>query len=375
MDDFIVNSKNVTYSDKHINSKYNYDITKIDNKDGIHNVTPESIEMEFMTERDIPQTGVMIVGWGGNNGSTLTGGVIANKLGMTWKTKTKTMESNYLGSFTQSSTTLLGVDSSGNEIFIPMKKLLPMINPNNLVIGGWDISSADISESCERAQVFEPELQTKLRPYLKKMKPLPSPYFPDFIASNQEDRADNIMTGDKKECLEKIRNDIRVFKYENKLDKVIVLWSGNTERFSEVSKGLNQTSTELIQSINRNEPEISPSTLFAVACILENTPYINCSPQNTFVPGCIELAEKYNSIILGDDLKTGQTKLKSVLIDFLVSAGIKPTCVSSYNHLGNNDGKNLESQKQFRSKEITKTNVIDDMVESNKILYKKKRIP
>lgn len=51
--------------------------------------------------------------------------------------------------------------------------------------------------------------------------------------------------------------------------------------------------------------------------------YINGSPQNTFVPGLIELAEQKNVFLGGDDFKSGQTKVKSVLVDFLVSAGIK----------------------------------------------------
>jgi len=61
--------------------------------------------------------------------------------------------------------------------------------------------------------------------------------------------------------------------------------------------------------------------------------------------------------------------MKSVLVDFLINAGIKPVAITSYNHLGNNDGKNLSSPKQFRSKEISKSNVVDDMVEANGILY------
>lgn len=51
--------------------------------------------------------------------------------------------------------------------------------------------------------------------------------------------------------------------------------------------------------------------------------YINGSPQNSFVPGAIELAEQKNVFLGGDDFKSGQTKVKSVLTDFLVSAGIK----------------------------------------------------
>merc|ERR1712187_319458 len=57
------------------------------------------------------------------------------------------------------------------------------------------------------------------------------------------------------------------------------------------------------------------------------------------------------------------------MVNFLVSAGIKPTCIVSYNHLGNNDGYNLSAPQTFRSKEISKSNVVDDMVHSNEILY------
>merc|ERR1711964_733947 len=79
--------------------------------------------------------------------------------------------------------------------------------------------------------------------------------------------------------------------------------------------------------------------------------------------------------IAGDDFKSGQTKMKSVLVDFLVQAGIKPVSIVSYNHLGNNDGRNLDAPAQFRSKEISKSNVIDDMVQSNRILYKDGETP
>jgi hypothetical protein len=50
----------------------------------------------------------------------------------------------------------------------------------------------------------------------------------------------------------------------------------------------------------------------------------------------------------GDDFKSGQTKMKSVLVDFLVGAGLKPTSIVSYNHLGNNDGMNLSAPQTFR---------------------------
>jgi myo-inositol-1-phosphate synthase len=126
--------------------------------------------------------------------------------------------------------------------------------------------------------------------------------------------------------------------------------------------------------------------------------FVNGSPQNTFVPGLIELAVQHNVLIGGDDFKSGQvrslcvvwwrphawgvchgvarralvlwdtcwpvgvsvptrrttttlatqTKMKSVLVDFLVGAGLKPTSIVSYNHLGNNDGMNLSAPQTFR---------------------------
>jgi myo-inositol-1-phosphate synthase len=139
--------------------------------------------------------------------------------------------------------------------------------------------------------------------------------------------------------------------------------------------GVNDTADNLLRAIEVGHEEVSPSTVFSVACTLENTPFINGSPQNTFVPGAIELAERHGTFIGGDDFKSGQTKMKSALVDFLINAGIKLTSIASYNHLGNNDGKNLSSQKQFRSKEISKSNVVDDMVAANTVLYNKGEHP
>ena len=78
---------------------------------------------------------------------------------------------------------------------------------------------------------------------------------------------------------------IREFKEKSKVDKVVVLWTANTERYSNVIVGLNDTVESLFGSLEKNESEISPSTLYAIACVLENVPFINGSPQNTFVPG------------------------------------------------------------------------------------------
>lgn len=47
------------------------------------------------------------------------------------------------------------------------------------------------------------------------------------------------------------------------------MWTANTERFCDVQEGLNTTAKELMTSITMDKEEVSPSTIFAVASILE----------------------------------------------------------------------------------------------------------
>ncbi|KAI6092062.1 myo-inositol-1-phosphate synthase [Hypoxylon rubiginosum] len=370
---FAVSSPNVVYTDSEILSKYTYRTTSVTkNGAGKYVATPKETVYDFKVDRKIPKVGVMLVGWGGNNGTTVTAGIIANRRGLVWETKEGPRAANYYGSVIMGSTMKLGTDpQTMKEVNIPFHDVLPMVHPNDLVIGGWDISSMNLSDAMDRAAVLEPTLKMQVKKEMAQMVPLPSIYYPDFIAANQEDRADNVIPGSKASTahVEKLRQDIRDFKAQNNLDKVIVQWTANTERYADIIPGVNDTAENLLKAIEQGHEEVSPSTVFAVACILEKTPFINGSPQNTFVPGAVELAEQHGAFIGGDDFKSGQTKMKSALVDFLISAGIKLTSIASYNHLGNNDGKNLSSQRQFRSKEISKSNVVDDMVEANSVLY------
>lgn len=314
-----------------------------------------------------------MIGLGGNNGTTLCATVLANRHNIIWHTKSGIQQPNYIGSVLRASTVRIGTEpGSGKEVHVPVSDVLPMVHPNDLVLGGWDISGFSMDKAMERAKVLDYDLQRQVAPHMALLgKPLPSIYYPDFIAANQEARADNVIPGtDKQAHLEIIRGDIRKFKQDNDLDRVVVFWTANTERYSDIIPGVNDTADNLLASIKASHSEVSPSTLFAVAAILEGEPFVNGAPQNTFVPGVIELAERNHSFIGGDDLKSGQTKLKSVLAEFLVNAGIKPLSIASYNHLGNNDGHNLSAERQFKSKEISKSSVVDDMVDANRLLYK-----
>ena len=365
---FKVDCSNVEMKGTEMYSKYEYHNSKVVNdKDGIK-IIPTVQKYEFKTETKVPKVGVMFVGLGGNNGTTATVGVLANKKKLKWETKRGEVTANYHGSLTQCSTTWLGQDDKGNTYVAPFKALLPMVNPDDLVISGWDISKLNMYEATKRAKVLEPTMYNQLKDELEKMVPLPAIFDLSFVAPNQESRADNVIPGTKQEQLDTVRKQMKEFKEKNGLDTVVVFWTANTERYCEI-KDFHKTADGLLDAIKRNESEISPSTLYCVACILEKIPYANGSPQNTFVPGLIELAEREKAIIMGDDMKTGQTKFKSVMADFLISSGLKMTAVASYNHLGNNDGLNLDFDKCFRSKEISKASVIDDLVGYNPVLY------
>lgn len=378
-----VSNDRVSYSpdNSKLSTTYTYQNSIVEESEaGVYSVTPFTKDYQFNVDLKVPKVGLLLVGLGGNNGSTFVASVEANKQKLKFNTKEGEKKANYFGSVTQSSTIKIGIDSKGKDVYVPFNSILPLVNPSDLIVGGWDISGADLEVAAKRAQVLEFDLQQKLGPTLRNYKPFKSIYYPDFIAANQEERADNIFNvkangtidqSAKWDHVERIRSDIRNFKKTNNLDKVIVLWTANTERYSQILPKINDTSDNLLKAIKEGHSEVSPSTIFAVASILEQTPFINGSPQNTFVPGVVELAEKYKSFIGGDDFKSGQTKLKSVLAQFLVDAGIKPVSIASYNHLGNNDGYNLSSNEQFRSKEISKGSVIDDIVESNQILYNK----
>lgn len=211
-DMFTVASPQVNYTDNEIQSRYTYRTTSIEKTaEGTMKASPKETLYDFKTERKVPHTGVMLVGLGGNNGTTVTAGIMANRRNLVWDTREGKRAANYYGSVIMGSTVKLGTDSStGEEIYVPFNTLLPMVHPNDLVIGGWDISGLNMAEAMDRAQVLEPTLKAMVAKEMAQMTPLPSVYYPDFIAANQGARADNVLPGDKAcwDHVEKIQKDI-----------------------------------------------------------------------------------------------------------------------------------------------------------------------
>lgn len=85
---FTVDSPNVSVADGVITSNYAYQTTRVAiAADGSARVTPVEQRYVFKTQTKVPKLGMMLVGWGGNNGSTVTAGILANVHKMSWPTR------------------------------------------------------------------------------------------------------------------------------------------------------------------------------------------------------------------------------------------------------------------------------------------------
>lgn len=120
------------------------------------------------------------------------------------------MSANFYGSFTQSATTHVGFKFNQEtgllqDVHKPIKEIMPMANPVDFEVSGWDISDVNLYEACKRSRVLEPTLIAQLKDDLEKIKPLPAALNPDFIAANQSDRSDNLLKGTNQEIIDKLR--------------------------------------------------------------------------------------------------------------------------------------------------------------------------
>ena len=328
---------------------------------------PTEIKHDIKVDQKVPRLGVMLVGWGGNIGTTFTAGVIANKKKMTWNSKQGQQSANFYGALTQSVSVHCGFKKTSagglEDVYKLVNEIVPLVNPCDMEMTGWDISGMNLYDAAYRAQVMEPTLIEAMKADLSSLVPLKAVFNPKYVASNQADRADNVFSGTNLECVEKLRKDIRDFKA--KVDTVVVLWTANTEEYYHEDI---MTKEDLEKKITSDAP-IPSSILYAYATALEKTVFLNGSPQNTVSPGLIQLVRENNTFIGGSDFKTGQTKFKSIMADFFIGTGLKLSSCMSYNHLGNNDGKNLSEPQTFKSKEISKAGVLDESINSNKVLY------
>ena len=93
--------------------------------------TVKKVSHKIETVTKVPKVGVMLVGLGGNNGSTFVAGILANKKKTSWETKNGIQHPNFHGSFTQSATAHVGFkfDEEKNKLEGEIHRLVTTRDP------------------------------------------------------------------------------------------------------------------------------------------------------------------------------------------------------------------------------------------------------
>ena len=288
--------------------------------------------------------GVLLVGLGAVSTTTIAG-VIAIRKGL----------AKPIGSLTQMGTMRLGKRTEGRSPKIC--DVVPLAGLDDIVFGGWDIFEDDCYAAARTAGVIEPALLEKVRPELEQIRPWPAVFDQRYVK-----RLDgpNVKTGkNKRDLAEQVMEDIRRFKEEQNLDRLVMVWCGSTEVFMTASEA-HQSMTAFERALEENDPTIPSSMVYAYAAIRMGIPYANAAPNmSADIPALVELAAHTKAPLAGKDLKTGQTLIKTIIAPGLKARLLGVAGWYSTNILGNRDGEVLDDPESFKTKEESKKSVLD----------------
>ena len=264
-----------------------------------------------------------------------------------------------VGSLTQMGTIRLGKRTDARAPLI--KEFVPLSSLDDLVFGGWDLFPDNAYEAARTAEVLTPEHLSLVREELEQIKPMPAVFFPEFV---KRLRGENVKPGnDKWQLAEAVREDIRRFKKDNGLDRAVAVWCGSTEVHSEPVE-VHATLASFERGLKESHPAISPSMIYAYACLMEDVGFCNGAPNLTVDIGAIrELAHQRKLPISGKDFKTGQTLMKTILAPGLRQRMLGIRGWFSTNILGNRDGEVLDDPDSFKSKEVSKLGVLETILQ------------
>src|SRR6266699_1658034 len=197
--------------------------------------------------------GVMLVGLGAVSTTTIAG-VIAIRKGF----------AKPIGSLTQMGTVRLGKRTEGRSPKISDVVSLPSLD--DLVFGGWDIFEDDCYAAARTAGVIEPSLLDQVRPELEKIRPWPAVFDQRYVKRLS---GRNVKKGkNKKDLAEQLIADIRKFKSDNNLARLVMVWCGSTEVYMTESAA-HQTLASFERALEEDDPTIPSSMVYAYAAIRE----------------------------------------------------------------------------------------------------------
>ena len=264
-----------------------------------------------------------------------------------------------VGSLTQLGTIRLGKRTEARtpkiHDFVPLAKL------ENLVFGGWDIFTDNAYEAALNANVLEHTLLEKVRDPLEAIQPMQAVFDHEYV---RRLNGPNIKTqGSKMDKAEMLIEDIRQFRERTGAARLVMIWCGSTEVFHKPA-AVHQTLKEFECGLQKNDPDIAPSQIYAYAALKSGVPYANGAPNlTTDTPALLELARDRQIPICGKDFKTGQTFMKTLIAPGMKARMLGMSGWFSTNILGNRDGEVLEDPGSFKSKEETKLSVLEQILQ------------
>jgi myo-inositol-1-phosphate synthase len=178
--------------------------------------------------------------------------------------------------------------------------------------------------------------------------------------------------GSKMEHAEMVMDDIRQFQKRTGVARTTMIWCGSTEVYHEAA-AVHATLKDFERGLRQDDPEISPSQIYAYAALQSGVGYANGAPHlTTDMPALQELARNMNLPICGKDFKSGQTFMKTLIAPGLKSRMLGLNGWFSTNILGNRDGEVLDDPASFKTKEESKLSVLHTILQPDKYpdLYK-----
>ncbi|MBV9507971.1 MAG: inositol-3-phosphate synthase [Acidobacteriia bacterium] len=260
-----------------------------------------------------------------------------------------------IGSLTQLGTIRLGKRTEGRSPAI--QDFVPLASVEDIVVGGWDIFEDDAYEAAVKAGVLEMSLLEQLKKPLSAIKPMKAVFDQQFV--KRLDGPNIKASGSKMDHAEMVMDDIRQFQQRTGASRLTMIWCGSTEVFREES-AVHATLKDFECGLQKSDPEVSPSQIYAYAALKLGVPYANGAPHmTTDMPALLELARNMNVPLAGKDYKSGQTFMKTLIAPGLKSRLLGLNGWFSTNILGNRDGEVLDDPGSFRSKEVSKSSALE----------------
>ncbi len=303
--------------------------------------------MHTMIQQPEGKLGILIPGLGAV-ATTLIAGVAAVRKDL----------AQPVGSLTQMGSIRLGKRTENR--YPKIKDFVPLADLKDIVFGGWDVYSDTVFESAMKAKVLEPMMLHAVKDELDSIKPMKAVFDRSYVPNLDGNHCKDAAT--KADLAKMVMDDIENFKDVNDCTRLVMIWCGSTEKYLETSEVHNSIEA-FEEGLRNNDPAISPSMIYAYAAIRLGVPFMNGAPNLTCdIPALIELARETGTPIGGKDFKTGQTLMKTILAPGLQARALGIKGWFSSNILGNRDGYVLDNPENFKTKEVSKLSVLEEIL-------------